>query len=47
MLRARPDGVEDIVTVEWEETGNVDSATVVGARPLPEDRDDQAARVTA
>ena len=47
MLRAGPDGVEDIVTVGWEETGDVDSAVVVGARPLLEPREDRAARASA
>jgi len=47
LLRARPDGAEDIVTVEWEETGDVDSARVVRERPLPEGRPEGAVRATA
>lgn len=47
LLRVRPDGVEDIVTVEWEETDDVDSAVVIGARSLPESWEDPAARVSA
>lgn len=45
-LRVRPDGVEDIVTVEWEETGEVDSAVVIGARPLPEPHVEAAPRAS-
>jgi hypothetical protein len=47
LLRVRPDGVEDIVTVEWEETGDVDSAVVVRERSLPEPREESVARVSA
>lgn len=47
LLRVRPDGVEDIVTVEWEETDDVDSAVIVGARPLPEPREHRVARASA
>ncbi len=36
MVRVRPDGTADIVAVDSEETGDVDSVVIVGERPLPE-----------
>ena len=33
MLRTRPNGIEDIVSLDLEETGDVDSYFVVGERP--------------
>lgn len=47
LLRVRPDGVEDIVAVEWETTGDVDSAVIVRERSLAAPHEDAVARVTA